>query len=73
MTKLQQLRTIRDQLMKSQGWSTDEATIQIGELLGRSRFTVYRWFNESQKDPIPDNLLELLSLKIKPDHRAKSI
>lgn len=70
MTKLTKLRAIRDQLMLENDWSAAQANTYIGILLPirsqpRSKTTVDRWFNESQTDPIPDNLLELLALKVK--------
>ena len=56
--------------MNENGWSAAQANTYIGILLPirsmpQSKSTVDRWFNESQLDPIPDNELELLTLKVK--------
>lgn len=81
MTKLQQLRAIRDRLKDVKGWSTDKTYTFIGELLPKSdgnprtKATVYGWYTKSQKKPIDDSLLQLLTRKVSeylksPDHRA---
>jgi hypothetical protein len=59
MNKLTQLRAIIAKLTDELG-SHDLAVRRVGELLGRSRWTVYRWLNKSQTTPIPDNELKLL-------------
>jgi len=69
MDKLSKLRTIRDQLIES-GMSLDEAVRHIADLLSREPLTVYTWLTESQRQPIPDNLLRLLKIILNSTHKS---
>lgn len=61
MNKLSELRVIRDKLIAG-GKSNLEAIEWIADKLDREPLTVYTWLSESQRLPIPDNLLQLLKL-----------
>lgn len=67
MSNLTKLQAIRDRLKKDNGWSTDEAVNHISEVLTKSPLTVYGWLEKRQIKPIPDNTLELLTLKLSKD------
>ena len=63
MNKLNQLRAIRDHLMAG-GMTNPEAVARIGLELNKQPSAVYKWLTASQVQPIQDNDLELLKLKL---------
>lgn len=63
MSKTKEMQKIKQGIMKSQRCSNDQAIRYIGKLVSRSPRTVYEWMSANRPN-IPDQLLELLKLKL---------
>lgn len=72
MSKLKQLQAIQARLMEDNDWCCGLANAHIAGLLDREENTVETWLTESQRQPIPDNTLALLSLMTAPNPNHKA-
>jgi len=63
MSKTKEMQEIKQGIMDSQRCSNDQAVRYIAKLVSRSRRTVYEWMSANRPN-IPDQLLELLKLKL---------
>jgi len=63
MNNTQAMQKIKQDIMKEQDCTNDQAVRYIADLLSRSRLTVYDWLSINRPE-IPDQLLELLRLKL---------
>jgi len=59
----EEMQKIKKDVMDSQGCTNDQAVQYISKLVSRSPKTVYEWLSINRPD-IPDQLLELLKLKL---------
>ena len=57
------MQDIKKEIMESQDCTNDQAVRYIADLVSRSPLTVYEWLSNNRPD-IPDQLLELLKLKL---------
>lgn len=64
MNKLKQLQAIQAKLMKKHACSKGQANVRIALLCECEVNTIETWLSESQRQPIPDPHLRLLTLLI---------
>ena len=63
MSNRKELQQIKQDIMNEQECTTDQAVRYIAKLVSRSPRTTYEWLSVNRAD-IPDQLLELLKLKL---------
>ena len=64
MSNREELQAIKAGIMAAMGWKAGLAVGFIASQLNRSPASVYEWLSKGRQD-IPDNMLELLKLKLK--------